>query len=202
MTNSPNTTIMNSFNRSVLAFLLIGTITTFTSCKKEEETPPTPPPTNESELITTVLLTFTDPELNENYEMRFRDLDGDGGNAPVITADALPADRAFVLRVRILDESVSPARDLTDEIRGEAEEHQFFFAVDGVPLTITYSDQDMNGRPVGLENLAITTTAGTGSLKVTLRHELDKGAAGVAQGDITNAGGDTDIEVTFPLAVE
>jgi hypothetical protein len=37
---------------------------------------------------------------------------------------------------------------------------------------------------------------------VTLRHEPDKGAAGVSGGDITNAGGDTDIEVTFPVVIE
>jgi hypothetical protein len=35
-----------------------------------------------------------------------------------------------------------------------------------------------------------------------LRHLLNKNAAGVSTGDITNAGGSTDAEVTFPIVVE
>ena len=37
---------------------------------------------------------------------------------------------------------------------------------------------------------------------MTLRHEPAKDASGVAAGDITNAGGETDIEVTFDVTVE
>ena len=37
------------------------------------------------------------------------------------------------------------------------------------------------------------------SMTVILRHEPDKAGAGVSDGDITNAGGETDIEVTFPF---
>ena len=37
---------------------------------------------------------------------------------------------------------------------------------------------------------------------VVLRHLLDKFAEGVADGDITNAGGDTDVEVSFPIVIE
>ena len=35
-----------------------------------------------------------------------------------------------------------------------------------------------------------------------LRHEPDKSAAGVSSGDITNAGGETDIEVSFNVIIE
>jgi len=37
---------------------------------------------------------------------------------------------------------------------------------------------------------------------VTLRHQPDKGAIGVSDGDITNAGGETDIEVLFDVIIE
>ena len=37
------------------------------------------------------------------------------------------------------------------------------------------------------------------SMTVILRHEADKAGAGVSDSDITNAGGETDIEVTFPF---
>jgi hypothetical protein len=55
---------------------------------------------------------------------------------------------------------------------------------------------------LGIVNLAISGAASTGTLGVILRHQLDKNAAGVADGDITNAGGDTDIEVVFPVTIQ
>ena len=62
---------------------------------------------------------------------------------------------------------------------------------------LSYADTDANGAPIGLETTMTTGDAATGKLQVTLRHEPDKGATGVAQGDITNAGGETDIQVEF-----
>ena len=34
-----------------------------------------------------------------------------------------------------------------------------------------------------------------------LKHEPNKSAAGVAGGDVTNAGGETDAEMEFPITV-
>ena len=44
--------------------------------------------------------------------------------------------------------------------------------------------------------------ASNGTVVVTLRHQPDKTASGVSSGDITYAGGETDIEVSFPLVIE
>jgi len=191
---------MNTKNLLLLA--LIGV--TLSACKKDkEEDAPAPTPVNEEELITTVLLTFTDSENASNiFVLRWEDLDGDGGNAPVITGDTLPNNRAFNLAVRVLNESVVPVDEITDEVAAEGEEHQFFFESLATTLVVTYNDTDAGGAPIGLSNVATTGALGVGSLKVTLRHEPNKGAAGVANGDITNAGGETDIEVTFPVVVE
>ena len=41
----------------------------------------------------------------------------------------------------------------------------------------------------------------TGNLTIILRHDLDKNGAGVSSGNIANAGGETDIEVVFPIQV-
>lgn len=173
------------------------------ACKKDKEEnsgPATPP--NEEELITTLLLTFTDTENAANtYELRFTDVDGDGGADPVLTGDTLPAGRAYNLALRVLDESGSTPDEVTEEIENEAAEHQFFFQPSGIDLQVTYADVDANGRPVGLLNTAVTGASGSGTLTVTLRHELDKAAPGVADGDITNAGGETDIQVAFPVII-
>ncbi|MBK7753909.1 MAG: hypothetical protein IPI41_15275 [Flavobacteriales bacterium] len=84
----------------------------------------------------------------------------------------------------------------------EGVDHQFFFQPAGANITFAYSDADANGNPIGLQTTMASGTASVGSLKVTLRHEPDKTAAGVASGDITNAAGETDIEVTFPVVIE
>ncbi|MFT7376933.1 MAG: hypothetical protein ACI88Z_000758, partial [Sphingobacteriales bacterium] len=56
--------------------------------------------------------------------------------------------------------------------------------------------------PLGLQTTITTTDVGNGTLTVILRHEPNKSASGVANGDISNAGGETDIEVTFNITVQ
>jgi hypothetical protein len=65
-----------------------------------------------------------------------------------------------------------------------------------------YDDMDGSGNPIGVANTYLTGDAGSGTFTVTLRHEPNKTAAGVADGDITNAGGETDIEVEFPVTIQ
>lgn len=174
-----------------------------TACKKDEQPQPQTPvqPPSEEEVITTLEVTFSDLGSGAEYTLLFRDADGPGGNAPEITGDGIPGNSEYTMNLRLLNESVSPAEDITEEISEEDDEHQLFFSVNGVALTVQYADLDANDHPVGLLNLANTGEAGAGTLTITLRHQPDKGAAGVAQGDITNAGGETDIEVTFPVEI-
>jgi hypothetical protein len=185
-------------------FILLLIAALAAGCKKDKEDPATPgtPPVNEEEVITTVKLTFTDTETSEVFELRWADADGDGGNAPVITGDTLEIARTYDVAVSVLNESVDPVEDITAEIAAEDEEHQFFYTVNGAELTIDYADGDGNGKPVGLLCAGTTGAAGNGSLTLKLVHEPDKDAPGVADGDPTNAGGETDIEVTFPVVIE
>lgn len=161
-------------------------------------------PINEEELITTVSLTFTKVDgqgtpIGEPSTFSWRDEDGSGD--PAIDEIALSANATYALDIEILDESKTPAEDITEEIREESAEHQFFFRVDGAAAEISYNDEDEDGKPLGLESLFTFNAAGAGSLTVILRHEPDKNADGVAGGNITNAGGDTDIEAEFPLTI-
>jgi hypothetical protein len=186
--------------------LLTGIVAaSLTACKKDkEESPtPTPPPVNEEELITTLILTFTDTAAtpDASYELRWTDLDGPGGNDPVQSGVPLPASRELVLDVRVLNESETPAEEITDEIRAEDEDHQFFYQSTGGLVTV-YADADGDGNPIGLRNRATTPAAGSGTITAILRHMPNKSAAGVASGDITNAGGDTDIEVDLNFTIQ
>jgi len=159
---------------------------------------------NESELITTVIYELISDSKADTLQLTFRDVDGDGGMAPEITADTLKANTNYTGLIKLLDESGEDTEDITVEVSAEGEEHQLFYAAQPDSVTISYNSAnvDGNGNPVGISTQLSTRGAFQGSLTITLRHEPDKFADGVADGEIENAGGETDIEVEFPLVVE
>ena len=168
-----------------------------TSCKKDD-----PIIENEEELITTLIYTLTQEAGGDSVVLSFEDLDGDGAITPIITGGTLGANTIYNGSLQLLNESVNPAEDITVEVQEEAEEHQFFFQNNISGLSIAYTDEDENGHPIGLSSKITTTGSGSGTITVTLRHEPIKTAAGVSNGDITNADGATDIEVTFDVVVQ
>lgn len=166
------------------------------SCEKTPQIP------NEEELVTTVRLTLT-PATGGGGAVLFswEDLDGDGGTAPVIQANQLKANTVYNGSLELLNKSVSPAHDIAQEVKDEAAQHQFFYQKHLANLTVAYADQDANGKPLGLKTTITTGAPSNGHLTIILRHEPNKSATGVASGDITNAGGETDISTEFPVEV-
>lgn len=164
------------------------------SCDPQEPVGP-----HEEELITTLNI---DLEAGgSTMTLNFQDIDGDGGDAPIITTDTLAANTTYTGTITLFNESEDPAEELTAEIFNEAEDHQFFFASTGASV-FAYSDQDNNGNPIGLSFELTTSDAGNESYTITLRHLPVKTETGVSAGDITNAGGETDIEVVFEVIIE
>lgn len=182
-------------NRILYSTIILISMFFFSACEDKVVTPP-----NEEELITTLTVRLIPPGGPE-ATLLFRDLDGDGGASPIIEVDTLTAGVVYAGSVTLTNESVTPVVDITEEVADEADEHQFFYALDGVDATLSYTDQDADGNPVGITFSLVTGAAGAGTMTVILRHLPDKFAAGVSQGDIANAGGETDIEVTFPVIV-
>ncbi len=172
-------------------------------CNKEEDPPAPEQPVEQPEVFTTVKVVFTDTEpiggVYETFELIHKDLDGAGGNDPVIVADTIPAGRYYNVSINLRNESVWPAVDLTSQVQAEATQHQFFFEYTDLALTISGSDLDANGKPLGLTFNVYTHAPSEGQLSITLRHDPDKDAEGVEAGDITNAGGNTDLEVEIPV---
>ena len=84
----------------------------------------------------------------------------------------------------------------------EALEHQFFFTPSNSIATFAYSDTDSEGNPIGIKFTLTTSDGGTGNINITLIHEPEKTEPGVSSGDITNAGGEADIEATFSVTVQ
>ena len=179
-----------------LYILSLASLLFISACEKDPEVP------NEEELITTLKYTLTPVGGGTPVIFSFKDLDGDGGNAPVIQEGTLEALALYDGAIELLNESQSPAVDITEEVMEESDEHQFFYTFSNVNATSVYTDMDSNSNPVGIGTLLSTGTASEGTITITLRHLPDKFAAGVSNGDITNAGGETDIEVTFQLKTE
>lgn len=168
------------------------------ACEKDDPIIP-----NEEELITTVNYQLVPVGGGDTVTLSFVDIDGDGGNAPVISDGVLKANTTYTGSLTLLNESESPAENITEEVEEEGDEHQFFFEKSGtLDLGISYTDVDSEGNPVGLSTSLVTGAASSGTLVITLRHEPSKDATGVSEGLIANAGGETDIEVTFNVEVE
>jgi hypothetical protein len=187
-----------------ITVLAIIAIISFESCSKDEVTKK-PDPVNEEELITTVTAIFTPVGGGTAVTLKSKDLDGDGPNAPEVTvSSSFALNKTYNGEVTILDESKTPAGNITAEVQTEAVDHQLFYQKTGslpafeyTPAADAPTNYDSNGKPLGLKTRLITTTAATGTLKITLRHLLNKSGANVSGGDITNAAGATDFEVTF-----
>ena len=174
-----------------------------TSCEKDEPDDPIIP--NEQEVITTLNYTLT-PESGTPIILSFRDLDGDGGNEPIMSDGTLASGMSYIGSMELLNELEDPAEDITLEVAEEELEHQFFyetsFPTELSDVNIAYNDLDEEGNPIGLSTVLTTGEMGSGTITVTLRHEPNKDAAGVSSGDIANAGGETDIEVTFNVEIQ
>jgi len=183
--------------RLLLGVFALGTLV---SCSKDE--PETPVIPNEEELITTLKWQLISVDNQDTLNFLFRDLDGDGGNAPTIETMDLKANTSYSARVQLLNELENPAEDITEEVSAEAEDHQFFYQTSMTGLSVSYADSDLNGNPVGILTNLSTTDTSSGELLITLLHMPNKFANGVAAGDITEAGGESDISISFNLNVK
>jgi hypothetical protein len=86
----------------------------------------------------------------------------------------LAANEVYNVAIEVLDESKTPADNITAEIAEEKNDHQFFFVPSvGLNLTNTYQDADDNNLPVGLATKFATGATSTGILTVTLKHQPD-----------------------------
>jgi len=182
-------------NLAIIAFFA----TTFIACSNDDD----PIPVNEEELITTVTATLVPQGGGTTITLVNKDLDGDGPNLPETTVSGnFATNTSYTGTLSILNETVSPADNITLEIKEEDKDHQFFFSFTNSIATATYGDVDGDGNPVGLEFNLETSASGSGNFTITLRHEPNKLGSGVSSGDIANAGGETDVQVTFGITVE
>ena len=160
-------------------------------------------PVNEQEIITTAEVTLTGTNATD-FVLSWEDMDGDGPNVPVVVGANIPAG-TYAGDIQFYNKTLDPSDDgyiVTTEILEEDLDHQFFyFALNGLDAIFTYNDSDSNGNPVG-QQFNLTANSGTGEFRLVMINEPDKTGNGVSDGDITNAGGETDVDIFFPITVE
>lgn len=182
-----------NFLKGGLVTLVVSSV--LFGCKEAEPEP------EENEFISTVQLVFTPTTGGNAITANWRDLDGAGGNAPTITPVVLAANSTYNVSVKFLNETVSPADDITKEIQEEANEHLVVFTPSPANLIqFTVTDRDSRNLPIGLASRAVTTSAGTGMLQVVLRHQPP--VNGQPTKDGTPAPGSTDAEVSFSVIIQ
>jgi hypothetical protein len=179
---------------------------------------------DDNEIISRVELTFT-PEAGAPLVFAFDDPDGDGGSSGVAERIELAADTTYALSIRFENGLADPPEDLTDEIEAEAEQHFVFVLGDVagpastvVPALLTHAYADLESDygsnaigedlPVGLRNTVSTAGAGTGELRIMLRHlpELNgepqkSGELPMALAEGDDLPGAVDVDVVFELVI-
>lgn len=177
------------------------------SCKEDNPANVEEPGPGEQELITTINVTLTPQGGGAAVTAQFKDLDGDGGNAPTISTLNLKAGVTYNGTIELLNETENPAGDITEEVMGEAEAHQFFFEARGGivgRVTITYADKESDyvtntgtDHPVGLKFTVIVTAGAdvSGEFNIVLSHYDAEPKNG------TDRSSETDVDVAFPVNI-
>ena len=176
--------------------LLFTAVILFAACSNDDDTPEV---VNEEEVITTVIANLVAGN-GGTVTLTSKDADGDGPNDPDVTVVGnFEVGQTYAGTLQFLNETESPAEDITEEVEEESDEHQIFFslssALDG---TFTYANFDGDGNPLGTEFTLTPNAAGAGNLGILLRHEPKKPNDGTPE----DAGGETDIFVSFSVTFE
>lgn len=180
----------------------------FTSCESEE-----PVIENEQEVITDVTLSFTELNATGNpigTKISYKASNPQGivlGTAPTIETVRLTKGKNYRMEITVFN-SIEK-EDITAEILAEGDEHQFYFLgtafAGSPPLTIVYDDP--SGELIGLRTkVAVAASPGFNNaiMRVILRHDLNKGFAGATNPNFQNfeqAGGESDLDINFPLVI-
>jgi len=158
-------------------------------------------PCTEEIWISTVRSSFLSQGGTEQKYFTVFTHEADGGS-PSMPLDTLGADTVYDVHVDVWSTTCGQGRNIAPVIEAEGDLYQFFYLADSVDISFAYNDTDVNGLPIGRTTEWTANSISSGGLRLVLRNAPDKNAAGVSDGDITNAGGMTDIDWVFPMVIE
>lgn len=173
-------------NKNILSKIsLVSLLLLFSYCSKDDD----PVEVNEVETFTRVVLKVGSDTYTYNV----------GSPAPEIK---LTLDTSYETSIEFYDASdPNDVENMTLEVIEEADEHFIFYEVSGVGLEITSGSTDIIGaesKGINLNTDWSTRNSGSGTLRVTLIHQPTS-VSGTTRASL---GGETDIEVDWPIVVE
>jgi hypothetical protein len=183
--------LRSSLSLATLSVLVLG------ACSGDSVTAPG----GEQEVISRVTVSLA-PATGSAVSAYIDDSDGSGPTAPSAQVGTLSVAKGatYTGTVRFENRLVTPVENITDEVVAEADEHRVFYTVSGEGVTVTTTDRDAAGRPLGVNfTMAVGASAASGSrtFRVVLCHYGDVAKPGTA----TSCTNDTDIDVNFALVV-
>jgi len=182
--------------KNKLILLLSSAILAIQACKKDADLPKLPQPINEPEVITSLILTFTDSANASNViTASFIDNDGDGGNQPsTFDTIKLKSNTTYYASLSIFNSIMN--EEITSEILEEANDHLFIYKPMGLDLGIVITDSDQNTPPlpIGIKSKWRAGNTGNGAVQIILKHQP-------AIKDGTEAPGDTDVDLNFQTKI-
>lgn len=158
--------------------------------------------THPQEVITTVQINLVNVADSSDITFaKWKDIDGAGGNAPIIDTLIVNAGKTYNGSLLLLNESKTPAEDITIEIERLKNEHQFFYSVLGEisnRIAVTIKDFDTNNPPlpVGLK-FEFQVSSGNnvvGNLRILLSHYDNMPKS-------SNPSPETDIDIQIPVKI-
>lgn len=139
--------------------LSLISLTSLHSCKKSDDASH-PHDHASQEQITTLILrgvnTANPTDTNFFISAKWEDLDGDGGNAPVIDSLILDTGITYSINMLLLDKTKTPYDTVSKEILERGNIHQFFYTPSSTLLgkvIVERLDKDNNNPalPIGLQ---------------------------------------------------
>lgn len=188
-------------------YLLSASVLAFASCKSED-----PVIENDGEVITDVTLHFTELDMDGNevgssFSFTASDSEGiEAGSSLVVETVELEPGKSYQMELEVFNSIEN--EDITEEILEESDEHQFFFlgsAFVGSTAVLSYTYDDDSGELIGVKgivNVEASPATNAATMRIVLRHDLNKdfeGADNPSFEDFVNAGGETDLDIPFPL---
>jgi len=130
---------------------------------------------------------------------RWRDADGPGGGPPIVDTLGLRSNSTYSCSLEIL---ATDGDSLTNTIRSQGTEHQFFYSLDGSAantVSIAITDRDSRGMPLGLQtqwSIAPVQAPTPGHVRIQLYHYEPNTKDGQARAP------ETDADISLPLVIE
>jgi hypothetical protein len=182
--------VMSSIKKAVALALLISM---GVACKK----PSNANDENEHEAINKVVLTFSRSGA-ANLVFMAEDPDGDGGLPPSrIDTIRLATGQTYSTEIRFINIVNGVEKDLTPTIVAQGRSHEVFYIPAALQLTVTKTDRDLSGFPIGVSSTWQTGPAAIGSVLVKLMHKT--GIKGPS--DSPNVG-HSDLQLSMPLRIQ